>query len=70
MRHYIGGKGKPAKETYPINRPMQTERVVTDEQMVQMIFADWPEEQVINFCLNTLGSEARAWWFRRKEHQE
>ena len=66
--HYVGGKGKIAKD-FPPRSSYCIERVITDEDYIQSIISDWQQDRIVNLALSLLGEEARAWWARRKERQ-
>lgn len=65
--HWIGGKCRSAPDRPP--RTAVTERVITDEEAVWLIIADWDRERAVKFALGILGDRARAWWARIEEHQ-
>ena len=58
--HYIGGKGKPARDTPPATH--KRERWVPDQVMVENIIADWTPEQRRELAYSILGEWARAAW--------
>jgi len=39
------------------------------ETLAEYMSRNWTREQIVEFCLRQLGSEAQAWWARKEDHQ-
>ena len=68
--HNYIGQGRPGRETHKPPAQVIKERVISDEEAIAHILANWDEDRKRELAFALLGSEARAWWARKQAHCE